>query len=34
LQPFHSGFSTGTYSILFYMLDNWQALDPISALES
>lgn len=28
LQPFHSGFSTGNYSILFYMLDNWQALDP------
>jgi Holliday junction resolvase len=34
LQPFHSGFSTGNYSILFYMLDNWQALDPVSALES
>jgi Holliday junction resolvase len=31
LQPFHSGFSTGNYSILFYMLDNWQALDPVSA---
>ena len=34
LQPFHSGFSTGNYSILFYMLDNWQALDPVSALKS
>jgi Holliday junction resolvase len=34
LQPFHSGFSTGNYSILFYLLDNWQALDPVSALES
>ncbi len=34
LQPFYSGFSTGNYSILFYMLDNWQALDPVSALES
>ncbi len=34
LQPFYNGFSTGNYSILFYMLDNWQALDPVSALES
>ncbi len=34
LQPFDSGFSTGNYSILFYMLDNWQALDPVSALKS
>ncbi|MDQ3718489.1 MAG: hypothetical protein M3311_04965 [Thermoproteota archaeon] len=34
LQPFCSGFSIGDYSILFYMLDNWQALDPVSALES
>ena len=33
-QPFRSGFSTGNYSILFYMLDNWQALDPVSVLES
>jgi hypothetical protein len=31
LQPFHNGFSTGNYSILFYMLDNWQVLDPRSA---
>ena len=34
LQPFCSGFSIGNYSILFYMLDNWQALDPASALQS
>ncbi len=34
LQPFCSGFSIGDYSILFYMLDNWQALDPASALQS
>jgi Holliday junction resolvase len=34
LQPFHSGFNLGNYSVLFYMLDNWQALDPVSALES
>jgi hypothetical protein len=34
LQPFHGGFSTGNYSILFYMLDSWQALDPLSALAS
>jgi len=34
LQPFRGGFSTGNYSILFYMLDSWQALDPASALES
>jgi Holliday junction resolvase len=33
-QPFRGGFSTGNYSILFYMLDNWQALDPVSVLES
>jgi len=33
-QPFGSGFSTGNYSILFYLLDSWQALDPIKALES
>ena len=32
LQPFHNGFSTGNYSILFYMLDNWQILDPLSAV--
>jgi hypothetical protein len=34
LQPFHTGFSTGNYSILFYMLDNWQTLDPVSPLQS
>jgi Holliday junction resolvase len=34
LQPSCSGFSIGDYSILFYMLDNWQALDPASALQS
>ena len=34
LQPFHSGFSIGNYSILFYMLDSWQLLDPVRALES
>jgi Holliday junction resolvase hjc len=33
LQPFRGGFSTGNYSILFYMLDTWQALDPVSARE-
>ena len=32
LQPFHNGFSTGNYSILFYMLDNWQILDPLSVV--
>jgi Archaeal holliday junction resolvase (hjc) len=31
LQPFQSGFNTGNYSILFYMLDTWQNLDPASA---
>jgi hypothetical protein len=34
LQPLHSGFSTGNYSILFYMLDSWKALDPTTALEN
>jgi hypothetical protein len=33
LQPFRGGFSTGNYSILFYMLDSWQSLDPASALQ-
>lgn len=28
-QPFPGGFSTGNYSILFYLLDSWQALDPL-----
>lgn len=27
-QPFPGGFSTGNYSILFYMLDSWQLIDP------
>ena len=30
-QPLSSGFSTGNYSILFYLLDSWQELDPIEA---
>ena len=34
VQPFNSGFSIGNYSILFYMLDSWQALDPVSPLGS
>jgi hypothetical protein len=33
LQPFCGGFSTGNYSILFYLLDSWQVLDPIEFLE-
>lgn len=33
-QPFGSGFNTGNYSILFYLLDGWQALDPMEALGS
>jgi len=28
-QPFPGGFSTGNYSILFYLLDSWQTLDPL-----
>lgn len=28
-QPFPGGFSTGNYSILFYLLDSWQELDPM-----
>lgn len=31
-QPFPGGFSTGNYSILFYALDSWNALDPIESL--
>jgi hypothetical protein len=32
-QPFgSSGFNTGNYSILFYLLDSWQAIDPVEAL--
>ena len=33
-QPFCSGYCTGNYSILFYLLDSWQAIDPVEALES
>jgi hypothetical protein len=32
-QPFPGGFSTGNYSILFYALDSWQALDPMELVE-
>lgn len=32
-QPFPGGFSTGNYSILFYLLDSWQELDPMKFLE-
>jgi hypothetical protein len=31
-QPFPGGFSTGNYSILFYLLDSWQELDPMRFL--
>jgi Holliday junction resolvase hjc len=34
LQPLRGGFSTGNYSILFYILDSWQALDPVNAVGS
>jgi Archaeal holliday junction resolvase (hjc) len=34
LQPMRGGFDIGNYSILFYMLDSWQSLDPASALEN
>ena len=27
-QPFPGGFTTGNYSILFYLLDSWQVIDP------
>lgn len=27
-QPFPGGFSTGNYSILFYLLDSWEEIDP------
>jgi hypothetical protein len=30
-QPFPGGFSTGNYSILFYLLDSWQELDPMGS---
>jgi hypothetical protein len=32
-QPFPGGFSTGSYSILFYLLQSWQELDPVKGLE-
>jgi len=32
-QPFPGGFSTGNYSVLFYLLDSWQELDPMKFLE-
>jgi len=32
-QPNSGGFSTGNYSIFFYLLDSWQELDPIGTLE-
>jgi Restriction endonuclease len=32
-QPLGGGFNTGNYSILFYLLDSWQAIDPVEALE-
>ena len=31
-QLFPGGFSTGNYSILFYLLDSWQELDPMKFL--
>jgi hypothetical protein len=31
-QPFDKGFTTGNYSILFYLLDSWHQLDPVAAL--
>ena len=31
-QSFPGGFSTGNYSILFYLLDSWQELDPMKFL--
>jgi Holliday junction resolvase len=34
LQPFTSGFRTGNYSIIFYLLDSWQILDPVNASKS
>ena len=32
-QPFPGGFSTGNYSILFYLLPSWQELDPLKISE-
>jgi len=34
LQPIRGGFNTGNYSILFYMLESWQVLDPVSTVHS
>jgi Holliday junction resolvase len=34
LQPLAGGFSTGNYSIIFYLLDSWQTLNPVNALKS
>lgn len=31
-QPLDGGFSTGNYSILFYLLDSWQQLNPLESL--
>jgi hypothetical protein len=31
-QPFPGGFSTGSYSILFYLLQSWHELDPMKSL--
>jgi len=32
-QPFRGGFSTGNYSILFYLLDSWLAIEPMKFVE-
>jgi len=32
-QSFRGGFSTGNYSILFYVLDSWQSIYPMKFLE-
>jgi len=34
LQPLRNGFNIGNYSISFYMLDNWQVLDPHIAMKA
>jgi len=31
-QPFRGGFNTGNYSILFYVLDSWKAIEPMKFL--
>ena len=33
-QPYKQGFITGNYSILFYLLDSWDLLDPVTAIDS